>query len=68
MTIFVLDTSAILTVLNQEEGLETVLSLLDQAKEGQVTVYLPFMALMELEYLFLRRLSQEETRSYLNLM
>lgn len=49
MTIFVLDTSAILTVLNQEEGLETVLSLLDQAKEGQVTVYLPFMALMELK-------------------
>jgi PIN domain nuclease of toxin-antitoxin system len=62
MTIFVLDTSAILTILNQEEGVETVLSLLAQTKEGQATIHLPFMALMELEYLLLRRLNPEETR------
>ncbi len=68
MTIFVLDTSAILTILNREEGVETVLSLLDQAKEGQATIHLPFMALMELEYLLLRRLSPEETRSLLTLV
>lgn len=68
MTAFVLDTSAILTVLNQEHGLEMVVSLLDKAKEGQVRVYLPFIALMELEYLLLRAISPEETRYLLALV
>jgi predicted nucleic acid-binding protein len=68
VTAFVLDTSAILTVLNQEDGLETVISLLDKAKEGQIVVYLPFMALMELEYLLLRTISAEETRYLLALV
>jgi predicted nucleic acid-binding protein len=65
---FVLDTSAILTVLNQEDGLETVVELLDQARTGQTIVYLPFMALMELEYLLLRRISAEETEYLLTLV
>ena len=68
MTSYVLDTSAILTVLNQEEGLETVLSLLDSAAEGQAAVYIPFMALMELEYLLLRRIGPEETQRTLALV
>jgi predicted nucleic acid-binding protein len=68
MRAFVLDTSAILTVLNQEDGLETVVELLDKAKTGQATVYLPFMALMELEYLLLRKISAEETEYLLTLV
>lgn len=68
MTLFVLDTSAILTVLAQEEGLETVLSLFDQAREGQAIVYIPFMALMELEYLLLRKVSAKETQQVLALI
>jgi len=68
MTIFVFDTSAVLTILNQEEGVETMLSLLEQAKEGQATIHLPFMALMELEYLLLGRLSPEETQALLTLV
>jgi predicted nucleic acid-binding protein len=68
MTAFVLDTSAILTVLNQEDGLETVIDLLDQARSNQVIVYVPFMALMELEYLLLRRISAEETEYLLTLV
>lgn len=61
MKAFVLDTSAILALLNQEDGVETVVSLLDRARDGQKTVYLPFMAMMELEYLLMRRISPEET-------
>jgi predicted nucleic acid-binding protein len=68
MSRYILDTSAVLTVLNDEEGIETVLSLLEAACSGGVLVYLPFMALMELEYLNLRKHSQEETQRVLNLV
>ncbi len=67
MPVYVLDTSALLTVLNDEEGADAVLGILANARrEGgsseATTVYLPFMALMELEYLTLRKLSREETQ------
>ncbi len=66
MPTYVLDTSAILTVLNSEEGADRVLRILDEARseEGKrrTSVYLPFMALMELEYLTLRVLSEPETQ------
>ncbi len=69
MAAFVLDTSAVLTILNREDGLDTVLDLLDKAKKGQQDVlYLPFMALMELEYLLLRSVSPEETLAILTLV
>jgi predicted nucleic acid-binding protein len=65
MPIFVLDTSAILTILNREEGLNIVLSLLDRAKDNQVAIYIPFIGMMELEYLLLRKISPEETMAIL---
>ena len=68
MATFVLDTSAILTVLNREDGLDTVIALLDMAKDQQHDLYLPFMALMELEYLLMRRVSPEETMLILTMV
>jgi len=68
MPAFVLDTSAVLTILNREEGLDAVLTLLDRAKDDQDVLYLPYMALMELEYLLLRRVSPEETLAILALV
>jgi predicted nucleic acid-binding protein len=68
MTAFVLDTSAVLTVLNREDGLDKVLSLLNKAKVREEIVYIPFMALMELEYQLLRRISQEEMLAILTLV
>lgn len=65
---FVLDTSAVLTILNREDGLDKVLALLDQAKAERDVLYLPFMALMELEYLLLRRVSSEEALTILSLV
>lgn len=66
MPAYVLDTSAILTVLNSEEGADQVLRILDEARsedeKQRTSVYLPFMALMELEYLTLRALSEPETQ------
>jgi predicted nucleic acid-binding protein len=64
---FVLDTSAILTVLNEEDGLDTMLALLERGKNGD-TLYIPFMAVMELEYLLLRKVSPEETMAILTLV
>ena len=68
MSHYVLDTSALLTVLNNEPGVDTVLSILEAARSGETYIYLPFMALMELEYLSLRRHSPEETQRALSLI
>lgn len=68
MAAFVLDTSAVLTILNREDGLATVLPLLEEAKARQDVLYIPFIALMELEYLLLRRISVEETMAILALV
>jgi len=68
MPAFVLDTSAVLTILNREDGLDAVLTLLDKAKDRQDVLYIPFIALMELEYLLLRRVSHEETMAILTLV
>lgn len=68
MTPFVLDTSAVLTVLNREDGLDTVLQCLDEAKDKQGIVYIPFMVLMELEYLLLRKISPGETLAILTMV
>ena len=68
MSVFVLDTSAILTLLNDEDGQEEVTSLLDQVRDGAAVIYLPFMALMELEYLLLRKASAEKTQYLLALV
>jgi len=40
--------------------LDAVLALLDKAKDQQGFVFIPFMALMELEYLLLRRIQAEK--------
>ena len=65
---FVLDTSAIITVLNQEDGVDEVLSLINRAREQSDLLYIPFIALMELEYLLLRKLTPEETMAILSLV
>lgn len=67
MPAYVLDTSAILALLNAETGYQEVSRILEQAREepGTALVYLPFMALMETEYLMLRRHSAEDVGRYM---
>ena len=57
--LFVLDTSAIMFVLEDEPETPTMLEILGQAAEGQATLLLPFLALMEVEYILLRRVQPE---------
>lgn len=61
---YVLDTTAIFTMLNEERGIDTVKTILEAAQyRSNSMVYIPFMALMEAEYLLLRNYSQDETQS-----
>ena len=72
MPAYVLDTSAIMCVLFGEDGADRVVEILDAAKDetpGDIThIYVPFLALMELEYWLLRRLSPREMEDTLILV
>jgi predicted nucleic acid-binding protein len=51
---FLLDTSAILALTDQEEGFDTVEALLDRATSGEIEVAICAMSLMELFYITLQ--------------
>ncbi len=71
MSFYVLDTSAIMCVLFQEDGAESVMEILRKstARPEQVdAVLVPFIALMETEYWLLRRLSTREVEETLFLV
>jgi predicted nucleic acid-binding protein len=60
MSPYVLDTSAVLALLEDEAGADEVESILDPERdENAPEVYLPFMTLMEVEYSVLRRYDSE---------
>lgn len=52
---YVLDTSALMAVFEQEDGALEVLEIVEGSGEDRHQVYLPFMSLMEFEYLTRRR-------------
>jgi predicted nucleic acid-binding protein len=67
MANFVLDTSAILAAFRGEPGNEEVRRVLRAAEaSGDTTIYVPFVALMEVEYQFLREMSEDDTEYWLN--
>jgi len=57
---YVLDTSAVLTLLLAEPGYETVVEVLDSSSERDEPILLPFMTLMEMQYRLLRSLPERE--------
>ncbi|MBI4312306.1 MAG: PIN domain-containing protein [Chloroflexi bacterium] len=69
MATYVLDTSAIMCILLDEEGAQVVVGLLEAARssssEERSTVLLPFVALMEVEYSLLRRLPTREVERHM---
>jgi len=67
MAAYVLDTSAILASFKAEEGFEEVRRVLREAEEGDdALVYVPFVAIMEVEYQFLRAMSARDAEYWLN--
>jgi predicted nucleic acid-binding protein len=72
---YVLDTSALLTVFNEEPGVAVVVDLLERAVEAAVhekavdaEVLVPFIALMELDYITRQRLDADQARSLCDLV
>ena len=72
MPLYVLDTSAVMCILYQEEGADQVVQLLEAAQSAPLrerpSVLLPFIALMEVEYWLLRRLTTKDMERNLLLL
>ena len=64
----VLDTSAIMAVLEDEPERAKVTEMLANARGGSGTIYAPFVALMEVEYKLLRRVGLERTEAAMSLL
>lgn len=66
--IYILDTSALLTFIEDEEGAESVESLLIEAEKGNVTVYLSFISLTEVFYITKKERGEQEASERLGLI
>jgi predicted nucleic acid-binding protein len=68
MKSYVLDTSALLTLFKDEAGAQEVEEILETCGDGRSKAYLPFMSLMEFEYLTLRTRSRAATDGALRMV
>jgi predicted nucleic acid-binding protein len=65
---YVFDTSALMALLNGEPEGPAVAAIVRAADSGKAEVALPFIALMETEYLLLRILPADEVETYMALL
>jgi len=68
LTVTVLDTSAWLTLIEDETGADTVQALLEQAQVGEVVLLTSFMSYMEVYYITLQERDVDEARERIDLM
>jgi ribonuclease VapC len=66
--IFLLDTSALLTLRSDEPGADRVANLLASAKRGSCRLFVSFMSRMELFYLIWREEGEEAARDALRMV
>jgi len=65
---YVLDTSALLTLIEDEAGADQVQTLPEQAKRGEVSLFVSFISFMEVYYISLQERGQEEAQERVQLM
>lgn len=65
---FLLDTSAVLTFTDREEGFETIEALLDRAMSEAVEVSICAVSLMEIYYIALQEQGEDEAASLVALV
>lgn len=65
---YVFDTSAWLTLIEDEAGADTVQEILEKAKTGEAIVLVSFMGFMEVYYITLQERGVDEARERVNLM
>jgi len=67
-TTYVLDTSAWLTLIEDEAGADVVQSILESANSGNVEILVSFMSFMEVFYITLQEREIEEAETRLRMM
>jgi len=65
---YVLDSTAFLTLIEEEDGVETVQKLLEEAKSGECIVFASFVSFAEIFYISLREKGEKEAKRRINLM
>jgi predicted nucleic acid-binding protein len=65
---YLLDTSAVLTLTDQEEGFERVEELLDRAAEGSIEVEISAVSLMEVYYITLQEQGEDQAAHLVSLV
>ena len=65
---YVLDTSALLTLIEDEAGADEVQDLFESAISGHVRILVSFMSFMEVFYITLQERDMEEAQTRLHLM
>ena len=60
--LYVLDTSALLTLIEDEAGADHVQELLEKAKHGEVMLLVSFMSFVEVYYISLQERGQAEAQ------
>lgn len=68
METYILDTSAWLTLIEDEAGADVVADLIEQADGGNVAILISFMSFMEVYYITLHNSGEEEARRRVALM
>ena len=68
LTVYVLDTSAWLTLIEDEPGADTVQSLLEAAQAGGAILLTSFMSYMEVYYITRQERGVEEAQARIDLM
>ena len=65
---YVLDSSAFLTLFEDEDGADTVQKLLEQAVRGEIIVFTSFVTFTEVFYITFREKGEEEAKKRITLM
>ena len=66
--VYVLDTSAWMTLIEDEAGADLVQGLLERTRQGDVIVLVSFMSFMEVYYITLQERDRSEARERVTLM
>ena len=65
---YVLDSSAWLTLIEDEPGSKIVQGILEQARDGEAVVFVSFMSFMEVYYITLQECDEKEALARVNLI
>jgi predicted nucleic acid-binding protein len=65
---YVFDTSAFMTLFEDEDGADSVQNLLEQAKQGEIDILTSFVSFIEVFYIALREEGEETAKKRIRLM